>query len=746
MRATLPMFLSLPLAVPLALALPAAGDPVVAVQAGPIHLVQDGRVIEGGGTLLISGGKILAVGADVSIPAGAVVVDYGPEAVIIPGLVAADSRYASSIAAGRTASPSLRAIDQFDPYSNLYSALTGGVTSVYLAPARGRLVAGQGAVVKTGGGPQVDRVLTDSAAIHGSIAAEARRTPGYWVPPVPATVDVGLGVEQPQLPRTTMGAVVALEELLALIAGDDELAELYGPQTAADLGRLVDEGRPWRMGAASEEEVRALLEFFAEAKLPLVLDTRVSSVELAEDIARAGVPVIAAPHVRGTTDFGKTPDSDWPRLDGVSILVAAGVRVAVVPARIHRTADLRFASALAQRGGLDAAQALRSITLTPAEILGVADRVGSLAAGKDADLVVLNGAPLDMTASVLATWVGGEVLWKAHEAAATVIEVLELHLGDGHVLRPGQVLMEGGRITEVGARVAHPPGATVVRGSAAMPGMIDALGHLGLEGSRKAFSSRFDLKRLLEPGDYADRRVARGGVTTVNLGSRDSSGNSPTMAYKPAGSEVERMLIEAPAAMRMTWTSSIRSEAGDAVRSTLKKAAEYKQKWEEYEKAIAEWTPEAAKEKDEKSEEGEEGEEGDEEKEGKDEEKQDNKKKKKKKKKGEKEPARPVTGEWTGTVTHDEAPSPMRLRLREREWVIEGTLRVEGLDDLVFLAGNRDEYAVTLAGLSSLGWLEITLELDDQKLTGTGTVGSLEGLEAVIELTRSSEDYPVAQR
>src|SRR5690606_19294710 len=140
----------------------------------------------------------------------------------------------------------------------------------------------------------------------------------------------------------------------------------------------------------------------------------------------------------------------------------------------HAVNDLRFVAQLACANGLSEERALRAITLDAAQVLGVADRVGSLALGKDGDLVVLNGAPMSSTSSVLATWIGGEVAWKAHESGATVLQLEQLHLGDGHVLEPGQVLIEDGRIVEVGRRVAHPLGATVIRGRAAMPGMIDA--------------------------------------------------------------------------------------------------------------------------------------------------------------------------------------------------------------------------------------------------------------------------------
>ncbi|HKX46092.1 MAG TPA: hypothetical protein VJP77_05270, partial [Planctomycetota bacterium] len=76
----------------------------VAIRAGTIHTVEDGLVVEDG-TLLLQGGRIVAVGADVVVPPGVRVVDYGPDAVVVPGLVAADSRLAEGPPSERTAEP-----------------------------------------------------------------------------------------------------------------------------------------------------------------------------------------------------------------------------------------------------------------------------------------------------------------------------------------------------------------------------------------------------------------------------------------------------------------------------------------------------------------------------------------------------------------------------------------------------------------------------------------------------------------
>ncbi len=734
--------LALPTAVllaPLGAALargPSAGEGsgVVAIQAGTIHLVEDGRVLRDGATLLVEDGIVRAAGSSVEIPPHARVVDYGPDAVIIPGLVAANSGYGSPTASPRTADTGVRAVDNFDFFSSGYLVdLAGGVTSAYVAPARRRLIAGQGAVVKLAGESPQRRVLSESAAIHGAISAEARNAPGYWEPPVPATVDVGMGVEQKQLPRTTMGAILALRELLEIARGGEDDGE-YGPRAAAGLRAMMEAGLPWRLGAITETEIRALVRVARSEKLPLVIEGGRDAGALAAELKEIGASVVVevdfVPNAGGR-DRGKAAGAVWPSHDTAAALAAAGVPFALATSDPVRTRDLRFCAGVASRGGLDPETALRSITLDAAVILGVGDRVGSLAEGKHADFAVLNGPPMSATSSVLATWVDGEVAWKSPSNEAVVLEVGELYLGDGSVLRPGQLLMREGRIIEVGQQVAHPIGAAVVRAPAAMPGMIDALGHLGLEGSSKLPSTNFPLKRIVEPGDRVDRRVARAGVTTVVLSPRGSSRTgAPVMAYKPAGCELEEMVIADPAALRLKWTERNRFDSGKSVSDLLKKVVEYDKKWKDYKAAMAEWTPPPPEPVEEKEEEKEE-EKADEKKE------EDEKDDKSKKKEEEEEDADPLTGVWEGDCP--------RLQLLLDGEKVSGSLRCPTQShELVGVEGSYVDGALELCGIGDSGWVRISAKLEKKK----GLVGEISsGGEAFpFEAQRTAKEYPRADR
>jgi imidazolonepropionase-like amidohydrolase len=620
---------------------------------------------------------------------------------------------------------------------------------MYVTPATSRLIAGTGAVVKSDGEGRDRRVLSELATVHGAIDGSARQTRGYWEPPIPATVDVGLGTPEQQLPRTTMGAIVALNELLdAARTGDTGTP--YGPYAPGNLAALVEAKTPWLLRAQTADEIRALLDWAKTSGMPLVLDGAAESGSLADDIAAAGVPVIfESPFSQRSRQFdrGKSEDAEWPDYAAPAALAKAGARVAI-SARSGQY--LHFAARAASKGGLNPAAALRAITLTPAELLGVAGRVGSIQPGKDADFVVLNGAPMSDSASVLATWVDGEISWKAHESTAVVIEVEELHVGDGQVLRPGQILMLDDRIAEVGSSVAHPRGATVVRGSVAMPGMIDAYGYLGLEGSTKVPGTDFPLSSIVGPGDRADRRVASAGVTTVVLTPRNtSSSGAPAMAYKPAAAEHDRQVVGETVAVSVSWPASNRIQSGDSVRELLAKGAAYREDWMKYEKAMASYTPPPpapAKETDDAEEEDAEE----------DEEKKDDdgdKKKKKKKKEKEPLPPDPLTGIWTAELALPPASEPAGLRLQldfaagKDSGDVSGHVRCALVsDDLVELEGywDREASALNLAGLGSRGWVSLALTCEEKgKLSGSLVVG---GNEAELALAKTPDEVRVARR
>ncbi|MEX2526687.1 MAG: amidohydrolase family protein [Gemmatimonadota bacterium] len=399
---------------------PQAAAQNVAIQGGTV-LPISGPAIESG-TVLIQGGAITAVGRNVTVPAGTPVVDATGKWVL-PGLVDAMSYYGLSGAdLNETASPStphLRALEAYYPFGafgdgepasppRARDLLMGGVTTHYIAPADATVIGGQGAVLKAAGSTFDDLVMLEPAGMDITLGdrpaatmREAQRSPG-----------------------TRMAVIGHLRQELVSAREYRERWEAWenrpeadrGPTPSRDLGmealvRMLRGEMPARIQANRITEIRAALDLAREFGFRLILDSAISATEVADELAAAGVPVVLGPISHPWISGEEIPDrSEYPSPDErrAARLHAAGVEIAIASfSRSFGTLGpegsgkwLLLDAGLAAGYGLEEAAVLRAITLTPAEILGVEHRVGSLEPGKDGDVVILDGPPL----SVL-TWV-----------------------------------------------------------------------------------------------------------------------------------------------------------------------------------------------------------------------------------------------------------------------------------------------------------------------------------------------------
>jgi len=155
-----------------------------------------------------------------------------------------------------------------------------------------------------------------------------------------------------------------------------------------------------------------VLRLADEFGFTLILDKCTEGYLIADEIARRKVPVIVGPV---STSFVDIPRLEYRNhnMSNAAILSKKGVKTALgVSGRDGASSKfITLAAAMAAANGLDKDAALRAITLTPAEILGVADRIGSLQVGKDADLVILNGPPLDIRSRVEMVMIEGKVVF-----------------------------------------------------------------------------------------------------------------------------------------------------------------------------------------------------------------------------------------------------------------------------------------------------------------------------------------------
>jgi imidazolonepropionase-like amidohydrolase len=385
-------------------AVPARGQ-TVAITGGRV-LPVSGAPIERG-TVLIRDGRIVAVGADLAVPADVQRVDATGK-VVTPGLVNAATALSivdiGAVPATRNVSARGRdgiaaaftVWDGLNPASVLLPpARAAGITTVVIAP-RGGLISGQGAVLHLVEGDAAAMVMRSPVAMFGQIGA-------------------------PQ----SIGAQSRGELMLKLREVLDD-ARTYN-RRKADFERAQT-----RQFAASRLDLEALLPVL-DGRVPLVLDAdRASDIEsalklardynikliltggaeawmVADKLAAARVPVMTG----AMNNIPESFSSLGTRQENAGLLRRAGVTVIIIgnagggDEDAFNVRNVRFEAGNAVAYGMSRDDALRAITLTPAEVFGVADRVGSLQAGKDGDVVVWSGDPFEFASQAEHVFIRG---------------------------------------------------------------------------------------------------------------------------------------------------------------------------------------------------------------------------------------------------------------------------------------------------------------------------------------------------
>ncbi|MBL9135628.1 MAG: amidohydrolase family protein [Verrucomicrobiales bacterium] len=386
------------------LATMARGD--VAIYGEVVHTVAGDPISRG--VVLVKGTKIAAVGRqeDVAIPAGT------PELrarVVTPGWVDAHSTVGLSgflnqnhdqeqLERSAPMQPELRAIDAYNPRDELVDYVRSlGVTTLHTGHAPGALISGQTMVVKTFP-PSLDQsVLNPSAMLAASLG------------------DAALS-DKPDKPPGTRAKAVAL--LRAELIKATEYARKMGlpeadKRPARDLrfemlGKLLDRSMPLLVTVHRHQDILAALRLAAEFNLRLVLDGASDAPLVMEEIRASGFPVIVHP----------TMVRPFQAAENASLETAAKLRDGGVPIALQsgyesyvpRTRVVLFEAAMAAANGLGFRSALAAITLDAARILGVADRVGSLEPGKDADVALFDGDPFEYVTHCTGVVVSGTVM------------------------------------------------------------------------------------------------------------------------------------------------------------------------------------------------------------------------------------------------------------------------------------------------------------------------------------------------
>ncbi len=592
-------------------------ESVLAIKAGTIVPVAAEPIANG--VILIRNGKIDAVGQDVEIPEGAEIVDASDK-VVIPGLVDAFTTLAEQADDERSVAPDIKARDAFDFYGEYRRLLAGGVTTVYISPGQRRLVGGIGAVVKLAGQPVAERCLKDASALRITLGELPKNPPAIFEPPLPPEPNHPLLPEEKQLPTTRIAQMAVLRKVFSqarLESGND--ADEMGLQTHV-LVEALNRRLPVRVNCHTVQDIRNAVSLAKEFNLDLIIEGATEAYKAIDSIKESGAPVILSGVVRpGRHDPGDyTRDIMLGRIDPANpaALAGAGITFAISAPTDEVSADLQFVAGYAVTHGLSSEQALKAITIVPAEILGVAAQVGSIERGKDADLVILTNQPFCVDSVVDRTIVNGRTAYvRQTEGPQQTSEQPTLAVRAGKILTASQgqidnglILVRDAKITYVGPLKDVPEGTRVVDASRSfvVPGMIDIHSHLGLHwesepvtldrnpattGPSSGRLNAVSIAYAIAPNDEAFQQVVRRGITSVLLAPATSGLVSGTAALvKTAGDSIDDMIVKECAAVKFSMLGDDQRLARIwQARDLLKRAKEYAEKWDKYEQEHREY-------------------------------------------------------------------------------------------------------------------------------------------------------------
>jgi len=371
-----------------------------------------------GGSILIRDGKILDIGLEFP-GADARVVDAAG-CMVTPGFIdghchigimndGAGEETKDANEKADPITPQMRAIDGLNPDNRSFSdALAGGVTSAATGPGSSNVVGGTFAAIKLLG-MRIDKmVIKEPVAMKIAFGQNPKALYG----------------SQKKSPFTRMAIAAMLRETLRKAfdykqqiddAGEDKTKL---PKYDAKMEALLPVVRreiPLKAHAHEADDIFTAIRIAKEFGLPMTLDHCTEGHLIADELAEEGYPCFVGPALVGRSKYELRNVS----FDTASVLVRAGVKVAIVTdSNIVPLQYLPVSAGLAVRAGLDTEYAFRAITIHPAEMLGIQDRVGSLEKGKDADIAVFTGNPVtQLDCRTMLTLVDGKIAYRADNFA-----------------------------------------------------------------------------------------------------------------------------------------------------------------------------------------------------------------------------------------------------------------------------------------------------------------------------------------
>lgn len=366
------------------------------------------------GDILIHDGKIVEIGHSLAIPEGAEVID-GNVGIVTPGLIdihthvgiwgettgdPGDGNESSS-----PFTPLMLAIDAINPqHLSFDDARSGGVTTVQTGAGSGNPIGGVWTIIKTAGDTIDEMIVRERSGLKGALGENPK----------------GFGVRRKKSPYTRMSTANWMRDGFikaqkALNDGATTLEELCkrDEETLLPFIEVLQGKMPFRLHAHRADDIVTAIRLAKEFNVELSIEHCTEGFKVASFIKEAGYPVTLGPFM-GTPTKYETRDTN---LESPKILQEQGTLVAIITD--HPFVPIQYlyiCAAESVKHGMDEMEALRAITINPAKIGGVDQRVGSLEVGKDADFVLWSDHPFKMGARVQSTWIEGKRVFVGKES------------------------------------------------------------------------------------------------------------------------------------------------------------------------------------------------------------------------------------------------------------------------------------------------------------------------------------------
>lgn len=385
---------------------------MIFIKNGKIFTMTNGVIEEG--SILIKDGKILEVGKDLVAPLDAQVIDAEGR-MVVPGFIDAHCHlgmWEEGIGFEGSdgnemvdpVTPHLRAIDGINPMDiSFKEAHMGGITTAVTGPGSANVIGGMFVALKTYGKRVDDMIVKEPVAMKIAFGENPKR----------------VYESQKKSPITRMATAAILRENLFKAKNylekkqsakeDSSKMPEYDMKMEA-LAKVLNKEIPLKAHAHRADDIFTALRIAKEFDVDITLDHCTEGHLIADYLAEEGKGAIVGPTLSNRSKFElKNLTFDTPR-----VLNEAGVKVAITTdAPVIPLQYLPICAGLAHKSGLDEMEALKAITINPAEIVGISDRVGSIEAGKDADIVIFDSNPIkDIDCKTYMTIINGEIVYK----------------------------------------------------------------------------------------------------------------------------------------------------------------------------------------------------------------------------------------------------------------------------------------------------------------------------------------------